>query len=40
MGIAWYFGGHARSCSLNGKASVPYMPIANNTNFLVEQYAH
>jgi hypothetical protein len=39
MGVAWYFGGHARNscCGLNGKASVPYMPLANNSNFLVEQ---
>lgn len=40
MGIAWYFGGNARSSSLYGKCSTPYMPLANNTNFLVEQYSH
>ncbi len=37
MGIAWYFGGHARSNSLNGKAGLPYMPVANNSTFLVDQ---
>jgi hypothetical protein len=37
FGVAWYFGGNARSCALNGKCWVPYMPVANNTNFLVEQ---
>jgi hypothetical protein len=38
MGIAWYFGGHAKSCSLFGKGFIPYMPVANNSNFLVEQH--
>jgi hypothetical protein len=40
MGVAWYFGGHARSSGLQGKTAFPYMPVANNTNFLVDQYAH
>jgi hypothetical protein len=37
MGVAWYFGCHARSCSLQGKSFEPYMPLANNSNFLVDQ---
>jgi hypothetical protein len=40
IGIAWYFGGHARSCSLSGKGFIPYMPVANNSNFLVEQHVN
>lgn len=40
VGVAWYFGGHARSCSLFGKGFIPYMPLANNSNFLVEQHVH
>ncbi|MEN6406331.1 MAG: DUF6666 family protein [Thermoguttaceae bacterium] len=35
-GIAWYFGGHAVSHSLNGKCWMPYMPVANNSTFLVD----
>jgi hypothetical protein len=37
MGIAWYFGGGARNHAINGKCANPYMPVANNSNFLVEQ---
>jgi hypothetical protein len=37
IGVAWYFGCHARSCSLQGKRFLPYMPLANNSNFLVDQ---
>jgi len=37
-GIMWYFGGHAESHSLNGKCWLPYMPVANNSTFLVDQY--
>jgi hypothetical protein len=37
MGVAWYFGGNAISRSLNGKCWMPYMPMANNSNFLVDQ---
>jgi hypothetical protein len=37
MGIAWYFGGGARSHAINGRCADPYMPVANNSNFLVEQ---
>jgi hypothetical protein len=39
MGVAWYFGCHARSHSLQGKCYEPYMPVANNSNFLVDQSA-
>lgn len=38
-GIAWYIGGHAVSHSLNGKCWMPYMPVANNSTFLVDQNA-
>jgi hypothetical protein len=37
MGVVWFFGGGARSHAINGKCSVPYMPVANNSNFLVDQ---
>jgi len=37
MGLVWYFGGGARSCAINGKCADPYMPVANNSNFLVDQ---
>jgi hypothetical protein len=37
MGIAWYFGGGARNHAIYGKCATPYMPVANNSNFLVEQ---
>jgi hypothetical protein len=37
MGIVWYFGGHACSNAINGKCWMPYMPVANNSTFLVEQ---
>jgi hypothetical protein len=37
MGIAWYFGGGARTHAINGRCADPYMPVANNSNFLVEQ---
>lgn len=36
-GIVWYFGGHARSKKINGKCWLPYMPVANNSTFLVDQ---
>ena len=36
-GIVWYFGGHARSRSINGKCWLPYLPVANNSTFLVDQ---
>jgi len=37
MGVVWYFGGGAQSHAINGKCAVPYMPVANNSNFLAEQ---
>ena len=40
MGVAWYFGCHARNCGLFGRPATPYMPLANNGNFLVDQYGH
>jgi hypothetical protein len=40
MGVCWYFGGNAKSNAINGKCAVPYMPVANNSNFLVEQDSH
>ncbi len=37
IGLAWYFGRHAVSHSINGACGLPYMPMANNSNFLVDQ---
>jgi hypothetical protein len=37
MGVVWYFGGNAMSHSLNGKCGLPYMNVANNSTFLVDQ---
>jgi hypothetical protein len=37
MGICWYFGGHAKSNAINGKCWQAYLPVANNSSFLVEQ---
>jgi hypothetical protein len=39
MGLVWYIGGGARSHAINGKCATPYMPVANNSNFLVDQNA-
>jgi len=39
MGVAWYFGGNARSHAINGNCWTPYLPVANNSTFLVDQYA-
>jgi hypothetical protein len=39
MGVVWYFGRHAVSHSLNGACGLPYMSVANNTSFLVDQRA-
>ena len=36
-GVIWYIGGHARKCSINGACWEPYLPVANNSTFLVEQ---
>jgi hypothetical protein len=37
MGVVWYFGGNAVSRSINGKCGLPYMNVANNSTFLVDQ---
>ena len=37
MGVVWYIGGNARSHAIYGHCADPYMPVANNSNFLVEQ---
>ena len=37
MGVAWYFGHRAVSHAINGDCGLPYMPVANNSNFLVDQ---
>jgi hypothetical protein len=39
LGLVWYIGGGARTHAINGDCATPYMPLANNTNFLVEQSA-
>jgi hypothetical protein len=39
MGIVWYIGGKSRSHAINGSCADPYMPVANNSTFLVEQNA-
>ena len=36
-GVVWYFGGNARSRAINGHCGLPYMPVANNSTFLVDQ---
>jgi len=36
-GIVWYFGGYAVSHRINGKCWLPYLPVANNSTFLVDQ---
>ena len=36
-GFVFYFGRSAVSQSVNGACGMPYMPVANNSNFLVEQ---
>jgi hypothetical protein len=37
MGVVWYFGCNAVSHSINGKCGTPYMNVANNSTFLVDQ---
>jgi len=37
MGITWFFGRNASSRSINGGCWTPYMPMANNSNFLVDE---
>ncbi len=39
IGLMWYFGGNAVSHTINGTCWMPYMPMANNSNFLVDQSA-
>jgi hypothetical protein len=36
MGLAWYPGRAARSQTVAGRQWMPYMPLANNSNFLVD----
>jgi hypothetical protein len=36
-GVLWYFGGGAHTHALNGEKWMPYMPVANNSTFLVDQ---
>ena len=38
VGVLWYFGGGAHSHQLNGEKWMPYMPVANNSTFLVDQF--
>jgi hypothetical protein len=37
VGVVWYIGRNAVSHSINGKCWTPYMPVANNSTFLVDQ---
>jgi hypothetical protein len=37
VGVVWYIGGHAQKASINGDCWQPYMPVANNSTFLVKQ---
>ena len=37
MGVVWYFGQHSISKSLNGACGLPYMAVANNSTFMVDQ---
>jgi hypothetical protein len=37
FGVVWYFGRNAISHSLNGRCWTPYLPVANNSTFLVDQ---
>ena len=36
VGLAWYPGRNARTRTVNGARWLPYMPIGNNSNFLVD----
>jgi hypothetical protein len=36
-GIVWYIGNSAKSERLNGHCWTPYMPVANNSTFLVDE---
>jgi hypothetical protein len=35
-GLAFYFGGAARTSTLGGQCWMPQMPVANNGTFLVD----
>ena len=37
MGVVWYFGGMPSAIRSTASAGLPYMPMANNSNFLVDQ---
>jgi hypothetical protein len=37
LGIAFYPGANSRSRNLNGGCFMPYLPVANNSSFLVDQ---
>jgi hypothetical protein len=37
VGLSYYPGRNARTTALNGSCSTPYMPVANNSTFLVDQ---
>jgi hypothetical protein len=37
VGLAWYVGGGAMNRAINGKCWTPYLPLANNSSFLVDQ---
>lgn len=37
VGLVFYPGGNARSRNINGGCWMPYMPVANNSTFLVDQ---
>lgn len=38
LGIAWYPGRQARSCTVAGRTWMPLLPVANNGNFWVDRY--
>ncbi|MEX0610563.1 MAG: DUF6666 family protein, partial [Pirellulales bacterium] len=37
IGLAWYPGGNARSRTVAGRTWMPYLPVANNGTFLIDQ---
>jgi hypothetical protein len=37
VGIIWYPGRNAHTATVNGRCWTPYMPVANNASFLVDQ---
>jgi hypothetical protein len=39
FGLVWYVGGSAKASSCCSDVASPYMPVANNRNFLVDQSA-